>query len=288
MTGQKFKNQSRRNLFAQAGAEFQFMTKLTKLRRLLQILPLLSLLALPGCGSALGNLLVSSTNLTPAKPTIGINGRQQFVLVETFIDGSTNHESPSNTSWTSTDTSVATINNMGIAIGLSAGTTIIKGSHKDNDASTLLTVAAPANVPIAVHGDSQTLHVTNLSTGRQITFVANTFRDSVTASPDSEGMVSSEASVLPGHGPAWLAIDPSGHFLFVVNHTSEDVSAFAIDWKTGSLYSVGASPFAAGTQPWSVEVDSDGAALSVEHFRSPEISHFRIDPASGALTPERH
>jgi 6-phosphogluconolactonase len=72
-----------------------------------------------------------------------------------------------------------------------------------------------------------------------------------------------------------------------VNHTSEDVSAFAIDWKTGSLYSVGASPFAAGTRPWSIEVDSDGAALSVEHFRSPEISRFRIDPASGALTPER-
>ena len=263
------------------------MTKLTRLKRLLQILPVLSLLALPGCGSALGNLLVSSVKLTPAKPSIAVNGTQQFVLVETFIDGTTNHESPANTSWTSTNPAVATINNVGIATGLSGGTTTIKGSHKDNDASTLLTVTAPANVPIAVHGDSQTLHVTNLSTGRQITFVANTFRDSVTASPDGEGMVSSEASVLPGHGPAWLAIDPSGRFLFVVNHTSEDISAFAIDWKTGSLYSVGASPFAAGTRPWSIEVDSDGAALSVEHFRSPEISRFRIDAASGALTPDR-
>jgi 6-phosphogluconolactonase (cycloisomerase 2 family) len=263
------------------------MTKLTKLQRLLQILPLVSLLASPGCGSTLGNLLVSSVKLTPAKPSIAVNGTQQFVLVETFIDGSSNHESPANTSWTSSNAAVATINNVGIATGLSAGTTTIKGSHKDNNATTTLTVTAPANVPIAVHGDSQTLHVTNLSTGRQITFVANPYRDSVTASPDGEGMVSSEASVLPGHGPAWLAIDPSGHFLFVVNHTSEDVSAFAIDWKTGSLYSVVASPFAAGTAPWSVEVDSDGAALSVEHFRSPEISRFRIDPAGGALTPER-
>ena len=263
------------------------MTKVTKLKRLLQILPLVSLLGLPGCGSALGNLLVSSTKLTPSKPTIAVGSTQQFILVETFIDGTTNPESPANTSWTSTNTAVATINNVGIATGITAGTTTIKGSHKDNDASTTLTVTAPANVPIAVHGDSQTLHVTNLSTGRQITFVANPFSDSVTASPDGEGMVSSETSVLPGHGPAWLAIDPSGHFLFVVNHTSEDISAFAIDWKTGSLYSVGASPFAAGARPWSIEVDSDGAALSVDHFRSPEISRFRIDPATGALTLER-
>jgi 6-phosphogluconolactonase (cycloisomerase 2 family) len=260
---------------------------MTKLKRLLQILPLVLLLGLPGCGSTLGNLLVSSVSLTPAKPTIAVNGTQQFVLVETFIDGSTNHESPTNTTWISDNPAVATINKMGIATGISAGIATIKGSHKDNDASTTLTVTAPANVAIAVHGDSQTLHVTNLSTGQQITFVANAFRDSVTASPAGEGMVSSETSVLPGHGPAWLAIDPSGHFLFVVNHTSEDVSAFAIDWKTGSLYSVVASPFAAGAQPWSVEVDSDGAALSVEHFRSPEISRFRIDPATGALTPAR-
>jgi hypothetical protein len=263
------------------------LKSMTKFKRLLQILPLVSLLGLPGCGSALENLLVSSTKLTPANPTIAVGGTQQFTLVETFIDGTTNHESPSNTSWISDNTSVATVNNVGIATGIAAGTTRIRGSHKDNDASTILTVTAPANVPIAVHGDSQTLHVTNLSTGRQITFVANTFTDTVTASPDGEGMVSSETSVLPGHGPAWLAIDPSGHFLFVLNHTSEDISAFAIDWKTGSLYSVGASPFAAGTQPWSIEVDSDGAALSVEHFRSPEISRFRIDPATGALTPER-
>ena len=260
---------------------------MTKLKRLLQILPLISLLGLPGCGSALGNLLVSSTKLTPAKPTIAVGGTQQFILAETFIDGSTNHESPSNTSWTSDNTAVATINKMGIATGISAGTATIKGSHKDNDASTILTVTAPANVAIAAQGDSQTLHDTNLSTGQQMTFVANALSDSVTASPDGEGMVSSEISVLPGHGPAWLAIDPSGHFLFVLNHASEDISAFAIDWKTGSLYSVGASPFAAGTRPWSIEVDSDGAALSVEHFRSPEISRFRIDPATGALTPER-
>ena len=124
-------------------AELKSMTKPTKLKRLLQILPLLSLLALPGCGSALGNLLVSSVKLTPAKPSIAVNGTQQFVLVETFIDGTTNHESPANTSWTSTNPAVATINNVGIATGLSGGTATIKGSHKDNDASTLLTVVAP-------------------------------------------------------------------------------------------------------------------------------------------------
>jgi hypothetical protein len=32
-------------------------------------------------------------------------------------------------------------------------------------------------------------------------------------------------------------------------------------------------------------VDPAGATVSVGHFRSGEISHFRIDPATGALTP---
>jgi hypothetical protein len=52
------------------------------------------------------------------------------------------------------------------------------------------------------------------------------------------------------------------------------------------LYEVVASPFSAGAKPWSVEVDPNGATVSVGHFRSAEVSHFRIDPATGALSPD--
>jgi DNA-binding beta-propeller fold protein YncE len=257
-----------------------------KLKQVLQVLPLLSLLALCSCGSALSNLLVSSVKLTPANPIIAIGGTQQMILVETFVGGSTNHESPDNTSWSSTDTSVATINIAGIVTGVAAGTATIHGSHKDNDASTVVTVTSAADVAITARGDSQTLQVKNLRTGLGITFKANPSRDSISVTPSAEGMSASETSVLPGHGPAWLAIDPTGKYLYVVNQTSENVSAFAIDWKTASLYEVVASPFPAGAKPWSVEVDPEGATVSVGHFRSGEVSHFRIDPATGALSQD--
>jgi DNA-binding beta-propeller fold protein YncE len=232
----------------------------------------------------LANLLVTSVKLTPANPTIAVGGTQSMILVETFVDGSTNHESPTNTTWTSKDTSVVTISKAGIATGVAAGTATVQGSHKGNNASTVVTVSAAADVTITVRGDSQTLQVKNLHTGQGITFAANRSHDSISVTPSGEGMAASEISVLPGHGPAWLAIDPSGKYLYVVNQTSENVSAFAIDWKTASLYEVVASPFPAGAKPWSVEVDPGGESASVGHFRSDEVWHFRIDPVTGALS----
>ncbi len=267
---------------AQANMEFN---PLAKFKRVLQVLPLLSIFALCSCiGSALANLFVSSVKLTPANPTLAIAGTQQIILVETFIDGTTNHESPTNTTWISKDPAVATINKMGISTGVSAGTATIEGSHKGNNATTVITVTAAADVPIAVQGDSQTLQVKNLRTGQEMTFTANRSGDSITVSPRNEGMVASETSVLPGRGPGWLAIDPTGKYLYVVNQTSENISAFAIDWKTASLYEVVASPFAAGAKPWSIAVDLDGATLSVAHSRDSEVSRFRIDLATGGLS----
>ena len=93
--------------------------------------------------------------------------------------------------------------------------------------------------------------------------------------------------MLPEHGPGWLAIDPFARYLYVVNQTSQSVSAFSINWKTGELNAVVGSPFAAATKPSSVEVNPDGTELSVAHFEDSTVSKFRIDPATGALTPEQ-
>jgi 6-phosphogluconolactonase (cycloisomerase 2 family) len=119
-----------------------------------------------------------------------------------------------------------------------------------------------------------------------MTFAANGLGDSLTISRDGESMAATEVSVLPEHGPGWLAIDPSGHYLYVVNHTSQSISAFSINWKTGELNTVVASPFPAAAKPSSVEVNPDGTGLSVAHFQDLTVSYFRIDTATGALTPE--
>lgn len=258
-----------------------------KCKRLARFLPVLSILALSGCfSSVIKDLLISSVKITPANPTIAVGAMQQFSLVVTYVDGQTDHPSPSSTAWSSDNAAVATMDKTGIATGVAAGTANIGGSYHGNDTKTVLTVTAPSNVAIAVHGDSRVLEVTNLHTGQQMTFAANGLRDSVMVSLGSDGRAAAEISVLPEHGPAWLAIDASGKYLYVLNLVSESVSAFAIDWKTGALQAVVSSPFPVGAKPSSVEVDSDGAGLSVAHLPRGEVFHFVIDPATGALTPD--
>jgi Lactonase, 7-bladed beta-propeller/Bacterial Ig-like domain (group 2) len=258
-------------------------------RRSLQVLALLSLVGLASCfNSAVTDLLITSVDLTPANPTLAIGATQQFILSATFVGGSTDRESPNDMDWLSDNLTVATINRMGIATAVGAGTAHIEGSYHGNVAKTLLTVtAAAAAVGIAADGDSRVLHVTNLRTGQQMTFAADGLRDSIVVSRGGGGAGTSELqiSVLPEHGPAWLAVDPDAKYLYVVNHTSESISVFAITWKMGTLTAVPFSPFSEGAKPWSVAVEPDGSGVVVKHFQSGEISRFRVDPTTGALKP---
>jgi hypothetical protein len=258
-----------------------------KFKQFVQVLPLLSLLGLSGCiSSAVSNLFITGVKLTPANPTIAVAATQQFVLTATFLDGQTSNVTTSDSRYSSDNTAVATVNASGLATAVATGTANILASYHGNNTKTLLTVTAAANVVSMVEGDSRVLHVTNLRTGQRMTFAANGLGDSVMISRDGEGMAATEVSVLPERGPGWLAIDPSASYLYVVNQTSQSISAFSINWKTGELNTVVTSPFAAAAKPSSVEVNADGTGLSVAHFEDSTVSYFRIDPATGALTPE--
>jgi DNA-binding beta-propeller fold protein YncE len=256
-------------------------------KRLVQILPLVSILGLSSCiSSDVSNLFITGVKLTPANPTIAVAATQQFVLTATFLDGQTSNVTTSDSRYSSDNTAVATVNTTGLATAVATGTANILASYHGNNTKTLLTVTAAPNVAIAVQGDSRVLHVTNLRTGQRMTFAANGLGDSLTISRDGESTTATEVSVLPEHGPGWLAIDPSGHYLYVVNHISQSISAYSINWKTGELNPIVASPFPAPAKPSSVEVNPDGTGLSVAHFQDSTVSYFRIDPATGALTPE--
>ena len=258
-----------------------------KFKRFVQILPLILILGLAGCpGSGVTSLFITGVKLTPANPTIGVTGTQQFVLTATYVDGQTSNVTTSDTTYSSDNKAVATVNASGLATAVAVGTANILASYKGNNTKTLLTVSPVAIGGSAVEGDSRLLHVTNLRTGQRMTFAANGLADSLTVSRDGDGVAATDVSVLPEHGPGWLAIDPSGTHLYVVNHTSGSVSAFSINWKTGELNAVVGSPFAAAASPSSIEVNPDGTGLSVAHFEDSTVSNFRIDPATGALTPE--
>jgi hypothetical protein len=258
-----------------------------KFKQFGKILPLLSLLGLCGCiSSDVSNLFITGVKLTPANPTIAVDATQQFALIATYVDGQTSNVTTSDTTYSSDNKAVATVNGSGLATAVAAGTANILASYHGNNTKTLLTVTAAANVAIAVQGDSRVMHVTNLRTGQGMTFAANGLGDSLMISRDGEHMAATEVSVLPEHGPGWLAIDPSGRYLYVVNHTSQSISAFSVNWNSGDLTTVVTSPFATAAKPSSVEVNPDGTGLSVAHFQDSTVSYFRIDPATGALTPE--
>jgi DNA-binding beta-propeller fold protein YncE len=261
---------------------------LRKFKQLVQILPLLSILGLSGCiSSDVSNLFITGVKLTPANPTIAVAATQQFALTATYLDGQTSNVTTSDSTYASDNKAVATVNASGLATAVAIGSANILASYHGNNTTTLLTVATVATVLSAEEGDSRVLHVANLRTGQRMTFATNGLGDSLLIARDGESSAVTEVSVLPEHGPGWLAIDPSGHYLYVVNHTSESISAFSINWKTGELNTVVASPFPAAAKPSSVEVNPDGTGLSVAHFQDSTVSYFHIDPATGALTPER-
>lgn len=206
-----------------------------KLKRLVQVIAVLSTLGLCAClSSSVKNLFITGVKLTPANPTIAINSTQQFVLTATYVGGQTANETTNDSTYSSDNKAVATVNTVGLATGISAGTANILASYHGNNTKTLLTVTVPANVASTVQGDSRVLHVTNLRTGQRMTFAANGLSDSLLISHDGDSGASAEISVLPERGPGWLAIDPSANYLYVLNQTSATISAFVVNWKTGS------------------------------------------------------
>ncbi len=69
----------------------------------------------------------------------------------------------------------------------------------------------------------------------------------------------------------------------LVSHTG-GISVFRMDYA-GTLSSVSGSPFAGGTGPHHMAVDSTGTFVYLANSASNNISAFRIDATSGVLTP---
>ena len=76
-----------------------------------------------------------------------------------------------------------------------------------------------------------------------------------------------------------LGFDP----VYVANEGSNNVSAYTIDGNTGALTAVAGSPFAAGSNPYSVAVDPTGTFVYVANEGSSGVSGYIIDLSTGAL-----
>ncbi len=142
-----------------------------------------------------------SITVTPLATTIGTGQTQQFTATGTYSDGS---QKPVAATWTSSDTTVATISDLGLATGVGAGTTTITATLGAISGSTSLTVTAGTLVSIAVTpanptiGTSQTQQFTATGTysdGSQHVIASPTWTssDATVATIDSTGLATGVA-----------------------------------------------------------------------------------------------
>jgi len=78
-----------------------------------------------------------------------------------------------------------------------------------------------------------------------------------------------------------VAVDPTGHYLFVANG---NIAVYSINASTGILTAVSGSPFSAGGQADFVAIDPGGHFLYAAAVDS-QVLAYTVDSTSGALTP---
>src|SRR5208282_5307091 len=178
---------------------------------------------LAGCGggsnnSAPGNpqAVLQTIQVTPAVTSIAAGLSQQFTATGKYSDNSTK-DLTNSVVWSSSNTSTATVSNIGMASSKAQGSTTIMATYSNVSGDATLTVTAPALTQLTVSPASASLA---LGTGLQLTAIG-TYTDgstqnltnsatwnssnTSTASVSSNGMVTSNAQ-----GPATIGATYAG------------------------------------------------------------------------------
>jgi 6-phosphogluconolactonase (cycloisomerase 2 family) len=105
-------------------------------------------------------------------------------------------------------------------------------------------------------------------------------------------------NIMAGSTPRSVTVHPSGLLAYVVNSSSSDISAYTINPGSGALTQVdcgGGSTcdvvnslpknFKAGTNPFSISIDSSGNYAYVANSGSANVSAYSINTSNGVLTP---
>jgi 6-phosphogluconolactonase len=95
------------------------------------------------------------------------------------------------------------------------------------------------------------------------------------------GAASGSFTGVPTSNISRLTIDSKGQFLYAADSTNNNVVSLSIN-SAGALSPVAGSPFAAGTQPVAVAVDSSGTLVYVSNSGSNDVSAFKSN--AGVLT----
>ena len=145
---------------------------------------------------------LTSIAVTPANPSITAGGQQQFTATGTYSDGS-HQDLTDSATWTSSSTTVATINSTGMATGVAAGTTTIKATSGTISGSTTLTVTAAGSFTISASPASLSVAQGNQGSSTITTVVSGGFNSSIALSASgipSGTTVSFSPATIPAPG----------------------------------------------------------------------------------------
>ncbi len=238
-----------------------------------------------GCGDAdelTDFTTASSMRITPANPTIGQGGTQQFTAVVTFRDGHM-EDRMNSVAWSSSNTAVATIDSDGLATGVGPGTSTIRGTFQDVSAATTLTVTA-SQPAVSITGGAKSIIVTLTESSRSFAYVADEEADRLLlyVVVDGELEPSGEVRLAPGSRPVGIVVHPTGRFLYVVNQRAKNAAGFYLNAWSGALHPL-APPFALQGRPEAIEFDTTGDFATVTLLESWEVPRFRILPETGEM-----
>lgn len=251
-----------------------------------------------------------SLSISPSNPSVPAGTIQQFQAIGTFSDNST--QPVFSQGWTSSNTSVATINLAGNATSIAQGSTTITLTAFDGPQSvtgtTTLTVTPPAFKSLAIvpahqallPGATQQLQVqevytdgSTLNVPGSVTWASsNTAVASVTSAGGmttaSQGVavisaVSSDLN-LTATTPVEVSATGQARFAYVTNYRDDTVSLYMVDGTNGQLFPAEDKFLGGANGPVAVASHPSGAHLYTANKDSGTLSEFNIDQMSGALS----
>jgi DNA-binding beta-propeller fold protein YncE/urocanate hydratase len=249
-----------------------------------------------------------SIAVTPRHPGIANGTHQQFVATGTYTDNSTQLLTTSVT-WTSSDTTVASISNAssfnGLATAVAQGAVTVTATVGGISAATRLLVTPATLVSIALTPASSTVADGDIqqfvATGTYTDNTTQDLTDSV-AWMSSDGAIAAISNAAGSHGlattvgvgtasvsavlggvtsPAAMLTVTAPLFVYVPDSLSNTVLQYSFG-PNGALISTGS--VAAGVSPMAVTADPAGRYVYVTNFVGTTVSEYAIG-TGGILTP---
>jgi len=150
---------------------------------------------------------------------------------------------------------------------------------------------------LVVHSSGKYLYAVNAYANSISAFQINTKSGTLSPLPESPFVVADAdiplrslyplADVHPDAGgiPYYVAMHPSGRFLYVSNWGAGKISAFQINQLSGALTLLPGSPYDTGLNPYALAIHPSGRFLYAGSWQTNSLWAYRIDSQTGVLTP---